>query len=216
MLPRNDLTISKAAIRYELGSSHTYEFVEGAVPYPMAPGISQIAAADTETFTWSDETSVQSCSEALRDLETFVDDSGPFDGLLAFSAGAALAATLLIHRSNMQPGRQQINQTFKCAISFSGGIPGDPVSILERKELRQLDPKIDAGKIQIPTAHIWGSNDFLYPTFGPVLRDLCLKDTREEYVHQKGHAIPGSQDKTDMEKTVRIIRRTIERALTMH
>jgi hypothetical protein len=27
-----------AAIRYGLGEHHTYEFVEGAVPYPMAPG----------------------------------------------------------------------------------------------------------------------------------------------------------------------------------
>lgn len=27
-----------AALRYELGDDHTYEFVQGAVEWPMAPG----------------------------------------------------------------------------------------------------------------------------------------------------------------------------------
>lgn len=28
-----------APIRYELGDNHTYEFVEGTIPHPMAPGV---------------------------------------------------------------------------------------------------------------------------------------------------------------------------------
>lgn len=32
-------SVLPAPIRYELGDSHTYEFVEGTVPHPMAPGM---------------------------------------------------------------------------------------------------------------------------------------------------------------------------------
>lgn len=32
------LTLSLVAIRYELEDYHTYDFIEGAVPWPMAPG----------------------------------------------------------------------------------------------------------------------------------------------------------------------------------
>lgn len=28
-----------AALRYELGDNHTYEFVQGTTPTPMAPGV---------------------------------------------------------------------------------------------------------------------------------------------------------------------------------
>lgn len=31
-------SISLAAIRYELGNDHEYEFVEGCLPWPTAPG----------------------------------------------------------------------------------------------------------------------------------------------------------------------------------
>ena len=32
------MVLKTAAIRYELGSEHTYEFIDGAVPAAMAPG----------------------------------------------------------------------------------------------------------------------------------------------------------------------------------
>lgn len=32
-------SVLPAPIRYELGDGHTYEFVEGTIPHPMAPGM---------------------------------------------------------------------------------------------------------------------------------------------------------------------------------
>ena len=133
---------------------------------------------------------------------------------MAFSSVAALAATILIHKQQNQT-RGQLYPLFKCAVFFSGGIPGDPVALFQRNEIRLLDPRVDQEVIKIPTAHIWGANDNLYPSFGPVLKDLSVSDLRQEFVHQGGHEIPGPRDRNGVSNSVRIIKRTIEKALEM-
>jgi hypothetical protein len=131
---------------------------------------------------------------------------------MAFSSGASLAATLLIGKQQTHT-KGKLCLPFKCAIFFSGAIPVDPIPLLQRSEIRRLDPKADKEIIKIPTAHIWGANDTLYPDFGPVLRDLSLSDLREEFVHQGGHEIPGPKDRNGVSNSLRIIKRTIEKAL---
>lgn len=178
-------------------------------------GLSDLVSSGTETFTYADETSAASCAKALTDLETYVAEYGPFDGVIAFSNGASLAATLIIHKQQSCGFEQNEGPVFKCAIFFSGGIPGDPNKLLTEQKIRLLNSVTDGEVIEIPTAHIWGSNDMLYPNFGPVLKGLCKKDLREEYVHQGGHEIPGPGDRVAVANAVRIIKRTIDRALTL-
>ena len=93
---------------------------------------------------------------------------------------------------------------------YSGG-----PALYQRNEIRLLDPRVDQEVIKIPTAHIWGANDKLYPSFGPVLKDLSVSDLRQEFVHQGGHDIPGPKDRNGVSNSVRIIKRTIEKALEM-
>lgn len=166
----------------------------------------------TETFTYADEDSPESCWEALADLREFVDSEGPFDGVMAFSIGAALAAMLLIQEHQETPIQQQLKPIFKCAIFFSGGIPCDPALLRRERKTRRCEKESNGIIIHIPTAHIWGANDTLYPKFGPVLKDLCLSELREEFIHEGGHEIPGSKDKIGVANTVKIVKRTIERA----
>ena len=67
----------------------------------------------------------------------------------------------------------------------------------------------------IPTVHICGSNDELYPDFGPVINKLCQASEREVLVHEGEHDIPGPKDQVAVDRVARVIKRTIERAETM-
>ena len=39
-----------AAIRYLLGSEHTFEFIDGAVPTPMAPSMLSLCAVSSKAY----------------------------------------------------------------------------------------------------------------------------------------------------------------------
>ena len=88
-------------------------------------GLTALVPPDTETLTWADETSAASRSDAVFDLDRYIVDTGPFDGVMAFSSGAALATTLLLYKQQKNPVEQRLHPLFKCAIFFSRGIPGD-------------------------------------------------------------------------------------------
>ena len=71
----------------------------------------------------------------------------------------------------------------------------------------------DGEVIEIPTVHIWGRNDKVYPHSGPVLSGLCRKCVREDSVHEGGHEVPGPTQPEALKQTVKFIERTIARAL---
>ncbi|CAJ2500891.1 Uu.00g037440.m01.CDS01 [Anthostomella pinea] len=80
---------------------------------------------------------------------------------------------------------------------------------------RELGFEADGEPIGIPTAHIWGANDNLYPTFGPGLSKLCRSDLRDVFIHDGGHEIPGPKDQQAVLEAVQIINRAIERATAL-
>ena len=139
---------------------------------------------------------------------------GPFDGVLAFSTGAALAATLIIRESESGrgPNQHSFPPSFKCAIFLSGGIPFNTAALL-RDEVRTLTAA-DGELIQIPTAHIWGSNDTLCPGTSITLSRVCNARLRESFIHDGGHEVPTSRSKDKLARTVHTIRRTIDKALS--
>ena len=53
-----------------------------------------------------------------------IEEEGPFDGLVGFSQGAALAASFIIKESNSA----EPTHPFKCAIFFCASVPFDPDS----------------------------------------------------------------------------------------
>ena len=232
------------------------------------PGISTLASSPTdEFFCYLDPKSPASCQKALSDLDSYIASEGPFDGVMAFSQGAGLAASLMIYHQQQQQERRQRRRpqkaengtlrqeqqgdqeeecledfpTFKCAIFFSGGEPmmmtrddDDDETMLENVEhgttatttqssppppppalLRTMNVETDGEVIDIPTAHIWGKNDQLYPTFGPVLSRLCKQGMRVDFLHEGGHELPRGNVKGEVEGAVLAIRKTVERALLM-
>ena len=162
-----------------------------------------------QCFAYVDLNKIDTCRKALNDLNDFLESDGPFDGVLAFSQGSALAATLIVQRFLKDPLREEVNPTFKCAIFLSGGIPCHPTA-LEDGELSFLDVGKIGEKIAIPTANIWGSNEDQQPP--TTLHGLCASDLREGLIHSGGHDIPSLSNKPAVTQAVHIIRRTIEKA----
>ena len=185
---------------------------ENSVGTETVLGIASLVQTSDEFFTFLDKSSPQKSAQVLDDLDAYVTEEGPFDGVIGFSEGAALAAMLTMRKSRQANLSRQIGLPFKCAIFFSGGVPAD-VRALERGELRLLDGTEDEELIDLPTAHIWGRNDKEYPTFGPVLHRLCKFDSRFMYIHNGGHEVPGWSDRDAVISATRIIRRVIAEAL---
>ena len=84
---------------------------------------------------------------------------------------------------------------------------------MEKGEIRWMSGEEDGVGIEVPTAHVWGANDELYPDFGPVLSGLCRGEVRNVVVHGGGHEVPGVRDQGAVRSAVRAIRRTVEMAV---
>lgn len=108
----------------------------------MSGGVSSIPMPKV-TSGYSDE----SAEEAMDYLYDIMETEGPFDGIIGYSEGATVAATLLLHEQKRfeDEGRQPM---FKCAVFFAGWPPMRP----------ELDGLVLADEtdltITIPTCHI--------------------------------------------------------------
>lgn len=105
-------------------------------------------------------------------------DLGPFDGLLGFSEGASVVASVLMHCE-----RSRSLRPFKCAILICGAPPFRPGN--EDPYLADVVGQI----IRTPTVHILGAKD-LGRRGGLALYNLCINGTASLYDHGKGHEIP--------------------------
>ena len=198
---------------------HTFEFVEGGVHYPAAPGESpsctpilvytvrlrglngdwRMAGIATvfphnKYFAYYDPTEPSSILQAVEDLAAYVSAEGPFDGVMGFSQGAALAAMLLRRESTAEP--------FRFAIFLCAGLPFCEAS-LRQGVLRHLDPKADKEVIRVPTAHIFGSKDDALQA-SLAMKDLCVAEGRWLFDHRAGHEVPVSPEgiSSDMARCV--------------
>lgn len=152
--------------------------------------------------------------QAYWDLKEFVSNEGPFDGIMAFSEGAAAAAALIVDYARRKSAHEQSPFGFKFGIFFCSANPVDPDAI-KGSELVFMTQERDGTVIEIPTAHLWTRDDNVHPGFGQGLRRICRQDVMEEFVHDLGHNIPGAQSDAGVFETVRAIRRTIERAVEL-
>lgn len=89
----------------------------------------------------------KSAAHTLKYLYDIVEREGPFDGIVGYSEGATIAATLLLHEQVLHEEHGRI-PTFKCALFFGGWPPVKPT----------LDGLVLADEsdlmIDIPTCHI--------------------------------------------------------------
>ena len=114
----------------------------------------------------------KSTDTAMNYLFKVMEEQGPFDGVIGYSEGATVAATLLL-KEQLRSEEQGVEPMFKCGIFFMGWPPLDPKTyflVLSDQSERIID---------VPTCHI--SEFFLSlacpsPACPPVIcRSLCRR-----------------------------------------
>jgi hypothetical protein len=173
--------------------------------------VKELVSNNNDFFRYAEDNDLSTALELYANIEDLIGSEGPFDGLIAFSEGAGVGASLLAYQEKMVAAGQSSPFTFTCGIFFSAAPPVD-VQGMQRGELRHLSGAEDGRCIKVPTAHVWDPDDAVHPGFGEVLRGLCFEEAAEEYVHGLGHVVPGTQSEEGVKETVRVLRRTIERA----
>ncbi|KAE8368121.1 serine hydrolase FSH [Aspergillus caelatus] len=106
--------------------------------------------------------------------------TGPFDAVIGFSQGAALASALLIHHHDKIAESESL---FKVGVSICAGTP------YETSGISKLNPKPGTASIHIPTAHIVGMQDPLFED-GIKLYRLCEPSKVFLYNHGSKHMVP--------------------------
>ena len=203
------LELQTAAIRYALGPSHTYTFIEGSLPHSMEPSVGPLVTPGDSFHAYFDPTSAPSILATLTELSSHIasaaeDDEEAYDGVIGFSHGSCLAATLL-----MQAAIAHLPLPFKVAVFLSPGMALDPVAL----EAGRVEMFLGEGaRIGIPTAHVWGENDAAAPGQGKLLSLLCDGASRSTAVHSGGHSVPGPKEKRDLEAAVRAIKKAVVKA----
>lgn len=158
---------------------------------------SNSAAKENQYFAYYDHNIPSSLVTALEHLDAYIAIEGPFDGVLAFSHSAGLAAMLLVCKPN----------ALKFAVFLSPVSVYDPMAYLERGEVRLLDPTSDGqSRINIPTAIVYGESDPRKHE-AEALVALCDSAKRSVFVHEGGHEVPGIGVKSGIPGTVKAVRR---------
>ncbi|KAJ5595533.1 uncharacterized protein N7459_001741 [Penicillium hispanicum] len=145
-------------------------------------GIQTLCSATSEFFAYFDPSNAGTVAQAIDGLIEYINSEGPFDGVMGFSQGAALAAMLLLQPS------ASATPLFSFAVFICAGVPLCEMSA-RKGVMRLLDPEVDMGRIAIPTAHIVGSKDENI-AFSMTLAELCLENMRVVYDHGARHEIP--------------------------
>ncbi|GLA19454.1 hypothetical protein AnigIFM62618_007565 [Aspergillus niger] len=143
--------------------------------------------------------------EALQRLLGILDEHPEIDGVLGFSEGATVAATLLLEEERLvqEEGRKR---RLKYGVFIAGWPPlridGDRVTGCLADETEDM--------IEVPTCHIIGAND-PYVDGTMALYGVCDPDTAIMFDHGKGHTIP--RDVATMKEATEVIEQTRRRGI---
>ncbi|KAF2643898.1 hypothetical protein P280DRAFT_445153 [Massarina eburnea CBS 473.64] len=202
------LKMQTSALRYEFGDQHTYEFVQGTMPWRMAPELSAISKEEEPHYAYFDPENATGYLTAYNQLESFIAAEGPFDGVFGFSQGAGLAIIYMARKLIETP---KAPPPFRCAILFSPTAVGDPFRWFETGEMRELEALPGAATISTPAAFIWGSKDESAPRF-EALFETFDSNTSWKYVFEGGHEIPNPTITGSMGEAIKVARRAVTQA----
>ncbi|KAH8806010.1 serine hydrolase FSH [Xylogone sp. PMI_703] len=211
-----------AALRYDLEKDGvSFEFIEGGLRCRPAEEIASLFPDISDFFAYYDPRDAESIIEAQDELlEMLMERKGEFDGVLAFSEAAALAAALIVRYARENPFKAE--GLFRFAIFACGLAPFDYDSlndITRTKDYSNSTPKrvtadsiLSTGSylINIPTFHIMGRKD-TYFEYGKTLYQCCNPQMAIKMIHDGGHHIPNHPVELVKEVT-RNIKDTITRA----
>ena len=96
-------------------------------------------------------------AHSLDHLKSVIEESGPFDGVIGFSQGAAAIAMLVAEAQLSGPSMKQ-SRWFHFACFIGGFLPNAPY-MRER-----IDKAVRSSLFALPSWHAFGSDDFVIPS----------------------------------------------------
>ncbi|KAI0885679.1 serine hydrolase-domain-containing protein [Annulohypoxylon maeteangense] len=133
----------------------------------------------------------QTFREALDRLFKTIDEDPEIDGLIGYSEGAMMAASICAEE-NRRWEEKGVPRRIKFAIFFAGSPP--LVSEGDGFVAKLADEH--GISINIPTFHVFGSNDPLVYS-SVALYNSCNQDTAQLYDHGLGHLVPRDADNVE-------------------
>ena len=133
-----------------------------------------------------DEDTLQSIENAMKHLRKTLTESGPFQGVIGYSEGAAMAATLLVEELE-RAETTGVPSTLKCGIFMGGAPPFRPAvgGWYLWDEVGEV--------LKVPTCHVIGVAD-PYLHCALALHSICDSDKAIIFDHGWGHTIPRDAD----------------------
>ncbi|TVY84188.1 Esterase FUS5 [Lachnellula suecica] len=160
----------------------------------MSNGVSATAIPSEQNSPAS--SSAQAAIDYLYDI---MKKDGPFDGIIGYSEGATVAASMLLHEQR-RAETTGIPAMFKCALFFAGWPPMNPdldaIVLADESDLTISIPTchVRCGILVIPlTLEVVGSLD-PYLAGSIALYNVCDMDNAYLFDHAKGHTLPRHKD----------------------
>ena len=144
-----------------------------------------------ESFLWmgkDEKTSEEMWVPTLRYLQEVIEQQGPFDGVLGYSMGSCVAASLL---AAVPDG------TFRFALLSAGYAPTTTPSIMASLASRK--------PLRVASLHMHGAHDFIPKTMLDELMAYFDESSRELCAHPGGHDLP--RDSQHVEQFVEFVLR---------
>ncbi|CAK3783857.1 MFS multidrug transporter [Lecanosticta acicola] len=108
-----------AKLRFELPKHWEYVFVDASTTCIPAPGIQELFG-EGPFYCHGQTFDVECVGENVEYIKEVIEDEGPFDGVFAFSQGAALIGSLILHHSLENISEPE---PFRFGVFFSGTLP---------------------------------------------------------------------------------------------
>jgi hypothetical protein len=122
---------------------HTFDFIDAQFEGPAAPGIAGVFPGPY--FVWHEQHTPQSVDSVHRYLESVIDEDGPYDGIIGFSEGAALAASYLLskeYRATLGDVDECPENGIKLAVFFNSIKPYSPSEEIGRDSTKEFQREL--------------------------------------------------------------------------
>ncbi|KAJ5772355.1 hypothetical protein N7520_002884 [Penicillium odoratum] len=196
------LEIQIGGLRQKLSKKgHTFKFMNGKFVAPVEGELEGVVDGPFYNHYDRDRTPGSTVTEAIEHTHRTIAEEGPFDAVLGFSQGAALAAAMIIQHAKKNPGAPPL---FRVAVFLCGAAPW------EESGLMQIKAAPDTYPINIPTANVVGKLDSIYDS-SMELYKLCEPSKAEFYDHGSKHMVPFDAKNTDA--MVRVIEAAVAKVV---
>lgn len=179
-------------IRAHLIASFRLVFAEAAFPSPPGPDVETVYGDWGPFRSWLpgrnkiDVRSIDSCIAAARREDDALGATGPWVGLLGFSQGAGVAASLLLRQQKKDQEQKaeldwEKNRDYHFAVLIAGQPLSLPIDIASIPD--------DSALLQLPTVHVHGLRDPMIKLHRQLFQ--CCSPSNRRLVEWDGdHRVP--------------------------